>query len=90
MGNTNDIYFSCCRRSSSVAKIHVSPVNRTETAVILVQRGYGVVTMDLEGHGRSDGLRGQIDLKAAVLDLCDHYGALCVGDYHAKVHTCVR
>lgn len=47
-----------------------------------------MVAMDVEGHGRSDGLRGQVDLNAAVLDLCDHYGALAVGEYHAKV--CVR
>lgn len=56
---------------------------------MLVQRGYGVVAMDSEGHGRSDGLRGQVDLKAAVLDLCDHYGALAVGEYHAKVRESV-
>lgn len=48
-----------------------------------------MVAMDSEGHGRSDGLRGQVDLKAAVLDLCDHYGALAVGEYHAKVRESV-
>lgn len=52
--------------------------------MLLVQQGYGVVAMDLEGHGRSDGLAGNTDIRASVMDLCDHYGALAVGDYHAK------
>lgn len=55
--------------------------------MVLVRQGYGVVALDLEGHGRSDGLRGQIDLKAAVTDLCDQYGALAVGEYHHKVRA---
>ena len=53
--------------------------------MLLVQQGYGVVAMDLEGHGRSDGLAGHIDIKASVTDLCDTYGALAVGEFHGKV-----